>query len=208
MSTLLIFGDSWPYGSELTPDEQPYGNLLYQRVGCDNVKLFAQPSTSIPHLILQLRNAIAQGISGTKAVFFLTGIDRDLVWEEHCTRELSPTNPDNIDWYAKYNSPELSQYRVNVTLIALQSMCAKYSIDDYYVWGWDRVDLWPEVDTTKFYANTVADEFLGQADVPHTFSKINHLKNSKNQYIWPNLGHPNQLGHQRIADMLAEWICT
>ena len=35
-----------------------------------------------------------------------------------------------------------------------------------------------------------------------------HLLNVKeNQYIQPNFAHPNQLGHQLIADKLASWIC-
>jgi len=208
MATLFVFGDSWPYGSELQPGEYPYGQLLYQRVGCNDVKSFAEASTSIPHLILQLRSAIAQGANDTKAIFFLTGVDRDLVWEEHCTRELNPSSSGDADWYAKYNSPELTNYRINTTLMALQSMCAKHNIEDYYIWGWDRVELWPEVDQTKIYKDTIADVFLEGAEIPNGTSKIMHLKNSKNRFVWPNMGHPNQLGHQRIADILAEWICT
>ena len=33
MSTLLIFGDSWPQGSELTITQKPYGDLLYKQNG-------------------------------------------------------------------------------------------------------------------------------------------------------------------------------
>jgi lysophospholipase L1-like esterase len=205
--SLLIFGDSWPFGAELKQNELAYGELLSVRLDkplCN----FSQSSTSIPHLLLQLRTALDQGHSDCTAVFFLTGVDRDLVW--HCgnTRELNPTNPADVDWYAKYNSPELTAYRVNTTLIALQAMCARYNIRDYYVWGWDQVDLWSEVDTDRIYKQTVADVFLEGQTVALGGSKIMHLKNSRNQYIWPNSGHPNQLGHQRIADLLQEWICT
>ena len=206
MTPLLIFGDSWPYGAELKQNELAYGDLIAAHLGqtCCN---FSQPSTSIPHLLLQLRTAIDQGHGDCTAVFFLTGVDRDLVWYYGNTRELNPTQPSDVDWYAKYNSPELTAYRVNTTLIALQAMCAKYNIRDYYIWGWDQVDLWPEVDTDRMHQQTVADVFLEDKNVPQS-SKIMHLKNSRNQYIWPNLGHPNQLGHQRIADLLQEWICT
>jgi len=205
MKSLLIFGDSWPYGAELNQNELAYGELMAALLGqtCCN---FSQPSTSIPHLLLQLRSALDQGHSDCTAMFFLTGVDRDLVWNHGRTRELNPASPGDADWYTKYNSPELSAYRVNTTLFALQALCAKYNIHDYYVWGWDRVDLWPEIDQTKIYKDTIADVFLEGAEVLNGASQVVHLKNSKNQFVWPNLGHPNQLGHQKIADILTEWI--
>ena len=206
MSPLLIFGDSWPQGSELTSDQKPYGDLLYKQIGCTEVITFAEPSASIPHLILQLNQALTQGYNNCKAVFFLSGVDRDLVWEDNTVRCLSPSAPTDVDWYAKYNSPKLSEYRVNVTLVALQLLCAKHNIDDYYIWGWDTVDLWPDVSRDRIYPKTMADEFLEGADVPRSMAKIMYLKNFRNQYIWPNHGHPNQLGHQKIADILADWI--
>ena len=207
MTPLLIFGDSWPFGAELKRNELAYGDLIAAHLGhtCCN---FSQPSTSIPHLLLQLRTALDQGHSDCTAVFFLTGVDRDLVWHHGSTRELNPTNPSDVDWYTKYNSPDLTAYRVNTTLIALQAMCAKRNIRDYYIWGWNSVDLWSQVDTDRIYKQTVADVFLGSKIPAPGVSKIAHLKNSRNPYIWPNLEHPNQLGHQRIADLLQEWICT
>lgn len=207
MKSLLIFGDSWPFGAELSQDELTYGDLLAAQRSL-TLYNFSQPSTSIPHLLLQFRAAIAQGHCNTQAVFFLTGVDRDLVWHQGRTRELNPTHPEDVDWYAKYNSPELSEYRVNTTLIALQSLCRKYNIDDYYIWGWDSVLLWSEVDSAKIYKDCIADVFLEGAILPSAVSKINYLKNSQNRFIWPNSGHPNQLGHQRIADLLHHWICT
>lgn len=207
MKPLLIFGDSWPHGAELKQNELTYGELLAVALE-QSLCNFSQPSTSIPHLILQLRDAISQGHRDCAAVFFLSGVDRDLVWENNTIRSLSPAAPSDADWYAKYNSPELSQYRVNVTLIALQLLCAKHNIDDHYIWGWDTVELWPDVDLKKIYPRTIAEEFLTGFEVPSSMAKIMYLKNSHNPYIWPNQGHPNQLGHQRIADLLQEWICT
>lgn len=205
--SLLIFGDSWPYGAELEQRDLVYGELLASRLeqSCCNL---SQPSTSIPHLLLQLRTALDQGHRDCIAIFFLTGVDRDLVWHHGKPRELNPAQLADVDWYAKYNSPELTAYRVNTTLIALQAMCAKYNIRDYYIWGWDQVDLWPEVNADRIHKQTVADVFLEGEIAPPGVSKIIHLKNSRNQYIWPNLGHPNQLGHQHIADLLQEWVCT
>lgn len=208
MKPLLIFGDSWPYGAELNQHELAYGELLaigLEQTCCN----FSQQSTSIPHMLLQLRTALDQGHCDCTAVFFLTGVDRDLVWHHGKTRELNPSHHEDVDWYTKYNSPELTAYRTNTTLVALQAMCAKHNIRDYYVWGWDQVDLWPQVDTARILKQTIADVFLaGETVPPGITSKITHLANSKNQYFWPNSGHPNQLGHQHIAELLQEWICT
>jgi hypothetical protein len=220
MSALLIFGDSWPSGQELVPGEQPYGELLYSRIGCDCVKTFSVPATSIPHLVLQLNSALEQDVAGSKAVFFLTGVDRELIWVDNRPTELCPSAPTDVQWYANYNSPELTQYRINTTLIALQAMCKKYNIEDYYIWGWDTVELWPSVDTSKFYHTTIADEFISDTTLPEDIrhlwpkdtnkitNKLTYISNTKNPYIWPKMCHPNQLGHQLIADVLATWICT
>jgi hypothetical protein len=198
------------------PGEQPYGELLYSRIGCDCVKTFSVAATSIPHLVLQLNSALEQDVAGSKAVFFLTGVDRELIWVNNMPTELCPTAPGDVHWYANYNSPELTQYRINTTLIALQSICKKYNIEDYYVWGWDTVELWPSVDASKFYHTTIADEFVSNRTSPVDFvykqyvdvDKLFYISNSKNPYIWPKKGHPNQQGHQLIADILAKWICT
>ena len=216
MSALLIFGDSWPSGQELVPGEQPYGELLYSRIGCDCVKTFSAPSTSIPHLVLQLNSALEQDVAGSKAVFFLTGVDRELIWVDNRPTELCPSAPGDVHWYTKYNSPELTQYRINTTLIALQSMCKKYNIEDYYVWGWNTIELWPSVDSSKFYHTTIADEFVSNITLPDDTGylwpkdadNLFRISNTKNPYIWPKMCHPNQLGHQLIADILAKWICT
>ena len=210
MPSLLIFGDSWPSGQELSPNEKPYGDLLYSRIGCDSVKTFSKPATSIPHLILQLNAALEQlkqEIVGSKAVFFLTGVDRELIWVDSKPKELCPSAPQDVQWYTHYNSPELTQYRINVTLVALQSICKKYNIDDYYIWGWDTVELWSSVDTSKFYPNTVADEFVSNIALPADTNKLFYISNTKNPYIWPKMCHPNQHGHQLIADILEKWIC-
>jgi hypothetical protein len=211
MPALLIFGDSWPSGEELVPGEQPYGELLYSRIGCDCIKPFSVPATSIPHLVLQLNSALEQDVAGSKAVFFLTGVDRDLIWVNNKPKELCPSVSDDAQWYATYNSPELTQYRINTTLIALQSICKKYDIEDYYIWGWDTVELWPSVDSSKFYHNTIADEFISNtklpAALPANFHKFSYISNNT-PYIRPKMCHPNQLGHQLIADILAKWICT
>lgn len=239
MKKLFVFGDSWPYGSELRDGEKSFGELLASRsrVPWHN---FAQGSTSIPHLILQLRRAkeycdVSEHnwqLSGTTALFFLTSPNRDLIWRESREKELHVssiyhTDPDplrsvhherqihlnpshktdwDVKWYTEWHTAELATYRVNTTLMALHHMCRNYGIDDRYVWGWNRVELWPEVDSGRFWrfgASTVLDLF---DDLGPPQSLTDYVNRRPNQYIWPNGGHPNQAGHRRIADALHGWL--
>jgi hypothetical protein len=52
---LVAFGDSWVLGSELGPDEKSFGQLLSEKLGCDEFFNVAHPGSSINHLTVQLR---------------------------------------------------------------------------------------------------------------------------------------------------------
>ena len=83
--------------------------------------------------------------------------------------------------------------------------CKYHSIDDYYFAGWVRYNTWlPGVDTKRVWAQgqeTVGDWF-GASD--HNGETLVNVEN--NPYIRPNRSHPNQLGHNLIADKLQAWI--
>ena len=204
---LFVFGDSWPQGSELHPGEKTFGELIANNLGWefDNRAI---PSTSIPHLILQFQEVISNShyfefdpIDPETSVmlFFLTSPLRDLIWENGKTRELNPRHPEDLDWYAKYSTDELHIYRTNTTLLALQRMCDFYNVDSYYIWGWDKVDLWPEIDQTNFLHCSAAELFTD------CYTGIIELSNSNNKYLASG-SHPNQMGHQLIADNLTKFI--
>lgn len=205
MNKLFVFGDSWPQGSELKPGEKTFGEIVANNLGFDFDNR-AQPSTSIPHLILQLKEVIdnANFLDMYKDqsffLFFLSSPLRDLYWHNGKTMELEPAHPEDADWYVKFHSQELAEYRVNTSLLALQHLITIYKIPSFFVWGWEKVDLWKEVDTSHFYPISCAEMFT---DNYTTFQK---LQESKNRYIWPNFGHPNQLGHQLIADNLTKFL--
>jgi hypothetical protein len=224
MQKLLIFGDSWPYGSELSPNQRNFGELVSSKLDIPMMN-WSATSTSIPHLILQLRDAVTPGAqqrlkkfdpAGSDAVFFLTSPDRDVMWENGSNKELhlNPSHPNDVDvrWYSKFWTPELSSFRVNTSLLAIEKFCEKHEIRDHYIWGWDTVDLWPEIDRSKFWRNgadTVLDLFREHDKIKFN-NLLDYINNKSNRFIYPNLGHPNQLGHQLIADELVSWLgsCT
>jgi len=220
---LIVCGDSWSWGAELRADEQNFGQLLAHKLSA-NLYNKSVEASSIPHLIIQLRKAIRECdlTKPTKALFFLTSSDRDLIWSDvlpkgtgfmphrpppyplHEEIFLNPNDPLHEHWYKTYHSNELCNFRCNTSLITLQSICRHYNIQDYYIWGWSTFTLWAEVDKSKFYDNarTRVFDFFTDDRALHPNPKFN----ASCKYIWPNGGHPNQLGHQHIADMLYPWI--
>ena len=224
---LVICGDSWPNGAELQSHELCYGQILKQRLNSQNYLNTAVDASSIPHLILQLQRFLkiknelgSTWIDPVTVVFFLTSSDRDLIWSR--TRPigtglmntdpppyktakpilLNASDPLHMDWFVEYHSEELANYRTNTTLLALQTMCQHHGLNDYYIWGWDTIPLWPEINTDKFYNQ-------GQSHIVNEFSNhtINKLVNVGSPYIVPGGSHPSQLGHEKIAEIIYNWIC-
>ena len=204
----MSFGCSWPNGDELLTDDKTFGELLANQLSIPQFTINAVSSSSIPHLIVQLKDAITKNqvvVDSTLAVFFLTGIDRDFYYKDK-VEHLSIYQTDEISrtWYKQFHSQELTEYRINTTLLALSAICQQHGIDDRYIVGWNQIKFWEEIDRTKFFGTgniTAKDLFTDnpQAD-------ITDLYNERNYYIAPNMGHPNQAGHRKIANSLANWL--
>jgi hypothetical protein len=221
MKNLLIFGDSWPQGSELKPNQRPFGDLLASKLNIPMMN-WSAASTSIPHLILQLRDAVTPGAQqrlkkfdhgGSDAIFFLTSPERDVIWKHGLDKELhiNPNHPTDFDvrWYSEFWTPELSSFRVNTTLLALQKLCEIHGIRDHYIWGWDPIELWPDLDVTKFWKHgksSVLDLFLENDTISCNGTLMDYIANKENKFVYPNGGHPNQRGHQLIANELEAWL--
>lgn len=221
---LLIFGDSWAYGAELDPNtrlQQNYGARLGELLNVDSVENIAESGSAISHLQVQFNNAITKFCddidkqrSRFTAVFFLTGQQRHLFFDVNgefgC---LSPSGPsirpcqilqrdlfyEINDYYYKYvQSDSADVISLNTNLLALQARCRHYGIDDYYISGWEKLQLWPEVDASRIWKQ-------GQSHCAELFG-IEDLKFEQNIYIKPHGTHPNPQGHQLIADELYSLI--
>lgn len=219
MCCLLSFGDSWPCGGELRPGQEPYPVLMSGQLG-QELWPYSHPGSSIPHLLVQLRTALERLAREPQnhapvAIFFLTSPHRDMIWGTQARRcdghstasdtarimHINPANPEDRAWYQNIHSAELVSFRTNMSLIALQSMCGRHGIRDYYIWGWETVALWPEVDVSRFWAQgkrTVWQEFSSLPMTPENLMR--------NPYIFPCQGHPNQQGHAKIAEILVDHI--
>jgi len=203
VKTLVTFGDSWPAGAELQNGEQTFGQLLANRFDCDFVN-YAESATAIDNLIFQLDNYIKSSkIDNTIAVFFLTDMSRAVVYKDKKLCQVQPLYEDQ--WYLQYMySEELSAFRANIAMLALQRMCAEAGIEDRYVMGWTRFPImFSGINLNKIYdkGRTTCLNLFGGAD-----GDTNYIYHKDNHYIRPNQDHPNQTGHQCIADNLYEWI--
>lgn len=207
MDRLVTFGDSWPCGAELSPFEKPYGAVLAALLELD-FENHAQDATSNEHMILQLKRYIdSPGFTkNTVAVFFITSparaclIDFDGTEIEIYPRADPAENPRARAWYKFFHTPQQDEFRTNLVILALQKMCDHYGIKDYYIIGWSDILLhYPGIDRSKVYIKTCAELFGASGE--HEFSLA-----SSNQYVQPNQCHPNQSGHNLIAETLAEWI--
>jgi hypothetical protein len=210
INNIISCGCSWAEGAELVDNERPFGDLVAKQLGARHYPQ-GESAASIPHVILQLRSALdsIDDAKGTVVLLLLPGPDRDLMWS--CTRPrgtgfmkfdpppydkprsifLNGNDPLHKDWFRDYHSPELAQYRANTVILALQQICHYHDLIDYYAWAYDRVDLWPEIDTTRFYGQ---GKLIMRDDI--------FLSTKKNH----NIKHPDQFQHQLMADRFIEMI--
>ena len=144
------------------------------------------------------------------AVFFLTAQDRSMSYLDNNWIFQTPNGGAGTKGYKRelvvltnemywkyFHSQELTEVTVNTNLVALQSICQQYKIADFYIPGWEKFDTWSEVNQSKIHTISCGDVINFDVDILDT-----------NPYIYPNISHPNQLGHQKIADLLYKWIVS
>lgn len=212
---LITLGDSWPEGAELGNGSR-YGELLQQRMNYNEFYNYGSGGASNEDMLYQLQHYIADHHTSHKqvtAIFFLTNpartahFPRCLDWKKF--------NDQMKDVYMHFHTDKHEVMRSSATVSALQYWCNSLRFDDYYFSGWVRYPTWlPGVDTSKIWKQgqeTVVDWF-GAHNNEHLINGNNNLERIKdvidksNVYIRPNLAHPNQLGHDLIANRLQAWI--
>jgi hypothetical protein len=217
MADILVgFGDSWAHGDELDrPEENSYLALLGKQLGMP-VRNFSTSSASIGHMLIQFREFIDEyynPVNRYHAVFFVTAKERALIMLPN--GEMSHIAPGNFSpkfssqehAYYEFYSDQHGEFDANRTIIALQGMCRMYSVTDYWMLGWQTLPLWSQVDRGRFYLDgewPVTSLFVKDNLHPDILELVNPI--NRNPYIWPNSGHPNQLGHQAIADAIEPMI--
>lgn len=210
---LVTLGDSWPQGGELAQGEKPYGSLLEHMLGFDHFYNYGSAGASNEDMLYQFQDFVKNHYSAdhsTTAVMFLTNPARTYNRPRFMSWDINKNWPEDLQQQAQqvflhFHDPAHEIMRSSVAVSALQYWCQAHGINDFYFAGWVKYPAWlPGVDTTKIWAQgkeTAADWFGAYA---HNGEHL--LDVQTNPYIRPNFAHPNQLGHQLIADKLAFWI--
>ena len=215
---LVTFGDSWTWGSDLNPGEKTYGQLIAESKGIE-FQNYSQISTAGEHMVLQLQSMIKESdfseyqyialFSYTVLSRFMYYVDQpqfDNKFNTNCGYVMyNGTEPGDYasESYYKYIwSKKLESFKFYTTVMTLQNLCQQYNIKDYYAFSFSEVnwDLlnYTGIDRNKFYnqGNTNFLKMFG----------CERVDPSNKYFLGSASSHPNQLGHQLIADTLADWI--
>jgi hypothetical protein len=205
IKVIATFGDSWPGGAELGSGKA-YGHLLQEKYGFDQWYNYGMGGASNEHMLFQFQRHIKevhQPNHQTTTIFFLTNPGRTVQWPLFMSTQTDHEDLKKVIVHLFSTENEIMRY--NSTVSALQFWCQNLGITDWYFAGWNRYQNWmPGVNLDKIWAQ-------GQETAADWFGASKHngehlLDVGDNPYIRPNFCHPNQLGHQLIADRLAQWI--
>lgn len=205
---IVNFGDSWAHAvsakSEVTKTDG-YSYLMAKDLGVQWLD-YSITSSSSGRLVLQLQDFLKSKYDPSNdyiALFFVTAQERQLMFDENENPiEVHPQT--HAEYYKKYYTDKLGNHNLNTTLIALQSMCNMYNIDDHYLLGWQLPTLWPEVNTNKFYdygRSCAINMFAGPG------ANLINMMTASDPHLISNVdGHPNKKGHQVIKNEWLRWI--
>lgn len=215
---LLVIGDSWAAGAELKPGEVPYADILEKRLGFDRQYRYSRGGAANEHSLEWLQQYLREEHQpdwDVTAIFHLTNPERTsiLPWganlEIHANDKKSWNSAAReywMEWYLHFFNKDYTKLRATTTVTALQTWCKVHNIKDYYFAGWIHYNniLLPGVDMSKIWAQgtETAGDWFGAKEFQDEFL----VNVGNNLYIQPNISHPNQLGHELIADKLAGWI--
>ena len=207
MKSLLLFGDSWPAGGELTKYEKPFGQLLAEQHNL-RYKNYSREGASNPEMLLQLKMAVEENDhKDSIAIFFLTSYTRTINWQDKTEPTINAAGYNDLDtMFAKYfYTHDAGQFNTTQSVLALQKICYTLGIDDYYIPGWLDFDLdFPGIDIKKIY-NSGKSNIATAIGMPKFEDEIDKGR-STHYLIHPKEVHPNQKAHQLIAEQINNWI--
>ena len=220
---LLTLGESWPLGAELPEaSKKPYGVLLKERMHFDKLHNYGKGGASNEDTYMQLLDYITNYWSDSDdvtAIVHLTNPARnnDFPKEydissgnfdvQHESKKHWPSDVKKFiqEVMLHYFDEAHTTFRSSTIVMCLQTLCKQYNVKDFYFSGWVRYNNWlAGVNTDKIWGhgNETAGDWFGASS-----HNGEHLINVEtNQYITPNFAHPNNLGHNLIADKLEKFI--
>lgn len=209
MTTLAVFGCSWAVGEEVLP-LSTFGAKLATKLNATDYINLGISASSNSRSVLQLIeyvNSTDAPIENSIAVFLITTPGRECV-----IPQLDPRWPNRVinitslqtdaltqSWITHFSSIPNQNFILHKNILSMQAICQQQNIRDYYIAGWSDIDFkLPGIDTTKIYHKSCVQLFGYK-------NQDDFLNNPPNQYVEKGR-HPNELGHELIAQTLYNWI--
>ena len=219
MTSLAVFGCSWAVGFGVAETDS-WGARLSAKLSITNFTNLGINGSSNSRSVLQLLDYVKRtdiDIENSIAVFLITTPARECILLDKLRQPVDTTKSifdvDDLDGFTVVDlrsgqTDELSQnyvkhftsistlnFNLHKNVLSMQAICRQYKIQDYYIVGWSDLDLnLPGIDTDKIYHKSCSQLF-----------GFKNLTDFSNQYL-RICGHPNELGHELIAQTLHTWI--
>jgi hypothetical protein len=215
MTAVAVFGCSWTVGVGVLPTDT-FGARLADKLSSTTFTNLGIQGSSNSRSVLQLLDYIKHkdiSVENSIAVFLVTTSARECVIADPSRQcrtpiiDLTSGQTDDVtqSWITHFSSIPNINFILHKNILSMQSICRQYNIRDYYIVGWDQLVVdqliarkLPGVDTTKIYHKSCAQLF-GYENLR------DFAKRPSNQHV-RMCGHPNELGHELIAQTLYNWI--
>ncbi len=223
MTALAVFGCSWTVGLGVL-ETDTFGARLANKLSATNFTNLGIQGSSNSRSVLQLLDYVKRTdipVENSIAVFLITTPSRECILLDNLRQPIDETKSifgvedlasvkvvdlgvnqtDEIskNYIKHFTSISTLNFNLHKNVLSMQAICRQYKIQDYYIVGWSDLDLnLPGIDTDKIYHKSCLQLF--RYELP-----IYLMKKAPNQYL-RECGHPNELGHELIAQTLHTWI--
>ena len=223
---LVAFGDSWTFGSELhNPQEHAWPRLVANKTESELLN-YGTPASSIGHLTVQLFDFLHK-LSNYKEykIIFMVGLtsrSRYLSYDNklnefvnitpdavYRTGDIKPTGqpPQDVEYllslkgihYQLVDNDNYSEFLTAQTILLFQQLAKNNNIDCVFFSYFDQftLDRYNFINKQVILPDTVTKILTGQEYA------LPAIRN--NIYFQNKLFHPNEQGHQAIADLLLDF---
>jgi hypothetical protein len=206
MADLVVFGDSWPAGAELSNRQDAFPFLISKKLGL-NLRQVAADGSSQPfdvHQFIRWLEHPTTDRTNSIVLFCFTGKDRSWFFQNGLIRNIHPSikDPEITAYYRYLHSIELSDAEALKHILLVQSLSKTFNVTIRMIMNWDNIPQCSLIDRNMVYPLSLVG-ILGGFVTSET-GLTNFFTES--QYIVPNISHPNVEGHKLIANTLADWL--
>lgn len=218
---VFCFGDSNAAGAELQPHEHPFVHWVANTLNAP----YENHGVCGASLGLILHSLVAKIPDITADDLVLVTIPPDIRWYDQNDDRgfFSLQTYERKEYFAFLNNKGLEWFRYHHALFIysmqkiLNDIGCTYILTHVYGQMDEYKHYGLKIDFTKFLSDVSMLNLLAETAsfiwrcYPDHLPREHHLDRDgpdfidrESKYFWPNDGHPNELGHQRIAELMVE----